>query len=380
MLELEKTPGGHMAEKYHMIDYIHEGPEALRKTLVENEEKLLRFVDRCHVHGINRLVVTGLGSSFAAAKMAEPIFRSACPLPVMMVNSEEAVYYSRNWFGPESLVVSISRSGERGSAVEVQKMIRDAGGLGLAVTSRSDNLLAEYAGETFVTQEGPEISFPKTKSVLACAGILMRLALGFGDRKDPQIIEWLERLRKIPDIVEENINILEPAIKELLPEITAHRMLNVVGTGSNHGLALDAAVKVQESSFVTTRGDSTAGLFHGPVGALNKYWLVLALVTPADREVSAELLKQVRTFKAHSLCVQDPLVDMGKNADFTISLSSSEDIRLAALAYMPAVQLLAYYWTTARGMNPDKPSSMESLMDAMVPPGRSEAEFKQEEE
>jgi len=368
-----------MAEKFHMIDYIHEGPEALRKTLVDNEEKLLRFVDRCHVHGIQRLVVTGLGSSFAAAKMAEPMFRSACPLPVMMVKSEEAAYYSDKWFSPESLVVSMSRSGERGSAVEVQKLIRDAGGLGLAVTSRSDNLLSEYAGETFVTQEGPEISFPKTKSVMACTGILMRLALGFGDRKDSNIIGWLERLRVMPGIVEENIRILEPAIKDLLPEITAHRMLNVAGTGSNHGLALDAAVKVQESSFVPTRGDSTAGLFHGPVGALNEYWLVLALVTPEDRDVTVDLLKQVRTFKAHSLCVQDPGVDVGEFADFTVNLSSSEDIRLAALAFMPAVQLLAYYWTISRSMNPDKPSSMDSLMDAMVPPGRSEAEFKQEE-
>jgi len=94
ILELEETPGGSMPDKYHMLDYIHQGPEALRKTLVENEKKLLRFVDRCHVQGIQRIVDTGLGSSLAAAKMAEPLFRSACPLPVMMVNSEEAAYYS----------------------------------------------------------------------------------------------------------------------------------------------------------------------------------------------------------------------------------------------------------------------------------------------
>jgi len=44
---------------------------------------------------------------------------------------------------------------------------------------------------------------------------------------------------------------------------------------------------------------------------------------------------------------------MGEFSDFTTSLSSSEDIQLAALAYMPAVKLLAYNWTTDRGVNPD---------------------------
>jgi hypothetical protein len=37
---------------------------------------------------------------------------------------------------------------------------------------------------------------------------------------------------------------------------------------------------------------------------------------------------------------------------------------------------LAYYWTTERGMNPDEPSSMHSILKSILPPGRQEPELK----
>ena len=366
-----------MAEKYHMLDYIYEGPRALETTLAHNEQPLMDFAEKCRSHPVNRIIITGLGSSFAAALMAEPLFRMACPIPVMFVNAEEVSYYQDAWITHGTLVVSISRSGERGSVVDIQKQVKAKGGLGLAITSRPDNLLSEYAGTALITQEGPEISFPKTKSVMACAGLLKRMALAFSDEKTASIQTWLQTLKRMPEIIDANIGILNQFFQSLLPEITRYSMLNVVGTGSNHGLALDAAVKVQEASFIPTRGDSTAGLLHGPVGAFNPNWLVMAMVTPYDVEVSIELLKQVRTFNAHSICVHDPDIHEDLPGDHSIGLSESVDIYLASLAFMPAVQLLAYHWTVARGMNPDKPASMDSLMGAILPPGRQEAEQKE---
>lgn len=365
-----------MVEKFHMIDYIYEGPQALKDTLAFNENILVEFVEKCKKHPVEKIIITGLGSSFAAALMAEPLFRMACPLPVMLVNGEEVSYYRDSWIGPSTLVISISRSGERGSVVDIQKEVRESGGLGLAITSRSDNLLSQFAEASLITQEGAEISFPKTKSVMACAGLLKRLALAFGEGQDKNMKTWQDELERMPGIVEKNIVILDAFIQKILPEIKKHNLLNVFGTGSNHGLALDAAVKVQESSFIPTRGDSTAGLLHGPVGAFNPNWLVLALVTPQDAEVSEELLKQVRTFNAHSICVHDPQIHPEAYSTYSVGLAESVDICMASLAFMPAVQLLAYHWTVGRGMNPDKPASMDSLMDAFLPPGRQEAEYK----
>ncbi len=366
-----------MGDHYHMLDYIHEGPRALADTISENEHGMGEFIQICRSKGIEKILITGLGSSLAAALMSEPLFRAVCPIPVMMVNGEETIYYRDSWITPRSLVVSISRSGERGSVVDAQKWVRDAGGLGLAVTSRTDNLLCEYAGNSLITREGPEISFPKTKSVLACAGILMRLALAFGDENSVQVKEFVQGLNEMPRMIEDNIAILEPFFKSLTAEYSSHSLLNVVGTGSNHGLALDAAVKVQEASFIPTRGDSTAGLLHGPVGAFDPRWLVMAMITPQDLEVSAELLKQVREFKAGSIAVHDPSVNVQGMSELAVALSRSVSLYLAALAFMPAVQLLAYYWTVARGMNPDMPASMDSLMGSMLPPGRQEAEYKE---
>jgi glucosamine 6-phosphate synthetase-like amidotransferase/phosphosugar isomerase protein len=49
---------------------------------------------------------------------------------------------------------------------------------------------------------------------------------------------------------------------------------------------------------------------------------------------------------------------------------------LAGLFYLPPLQLLTYYWTLAKGLNPDAPSAMRDVLDAILPPGREEPELR----
>jgi hypothetical protein len=40
------------------------------------------------------------------------------------------------------------------------------------------------------------------------------------------------------------------------------------------------------------------------------------------------------------------------------------------------MQLLAYYLTMAKGMNPDAPASMNIVLEALLAPGREEPELR----
>jgi glucosamine 6-phosphate synthetase-like amidotransferase/phosphosugar isomerase protein len=63
-------------------------------------------------------------------------------------------------------------------------------------------------------------------------------------------------------------------------------------------------------------------------------------------------------------------------SDFSVRLPVAVDPYLSALVYLPPIQLLAYYWTVARKMNPDAPTSMRAILDAILPPGRQEPELR----
>ncbi len=307
--------------------------------------------------------------------MAAPIFTNYCPIPVTILPATELGLYKDRLIDENTLVVSISRSGERGAVVDAVVEARKRKALGIAVTGTSDSLLASQAQLTLITQEGPEITFPKTKSVLACAGLLMRLGLAFAAKEDKEAVTQVQTLADLPDAVAATINSVEPAIQRLIPSIERHELLAVTGSGSNIGVALEAAIKVQEAAYLPTRGESTIGLVHGPTGALNAKWLVVPLVTQNDIEVSTDLLKLCQKFGAHSLCIQGPHVDLNGLFDFSVQVPVVVDPYLSALVYLPPIQLLTYYWTVARKMNPDAPTSMRAILDAILPPGREEPEL-----
>lgn len=361
---------------YHMLDYIHESPHSLEKTLAEIEGAVNEIVRKVKEMHVDKVVLTGVGSSFTSCVMAGPVFQIHCPLPVLVVNSEETRYYARRWIDAHSLVVVVSRSGERGAVIDTLKLANEKGALGVAVTGVRDSLLAQTSNLSLITQEGPEITFPKTKSVVTCTGTLIRLGLGLARPEDAAAQARLQLLERMPSMMTAFIDKVEPQLIELLPKITTHKLINVVGTCSNYGVALEAAIKIQEASYIPTRGNSTAGLLQGPVGALNKDWIVMALVMKQDLELTRQLLKLTQGFNAYNIAVGPEGLDLGDITVDQIKTPAFDDSYLAALVYLSAVQLLAYYWTIRRGMNPDAPASMNSILETILPPGRQEPELR----
>jgi glutamine---fructose-6-phosphate transaminase (isomerizing) len=365
-----------MAQPYHMIEYIHETPRALADTLRENTSEVKQIVEIARSRGITKLVLTGLGSSFTSAMMALPLCQRFCELQTIVLQANDIDIHLGRLIDAHTLVVMVSRSGERGGVVESLLEARKLGAMGVAITGVADSLLAQNAEITLLTREGAEITFPKTKSVTACTGLMMALGLAFADPDNLEAQKELAALNGLHSLIQANVKSLEKDLAAVLPLIMGHEVLSVTGAGSNFGVALEAAIKVQEASNVITRGDSTAGLLHGPSGALDKRWLVLPLVLPADVPVTLELLGLVRKLGAASLAVVTPGVELGDAADHVLKIQNTPDPFIASLAFLPIVQLLAYQWAVARDLNPDSPKAMRAVLDAILPSGREEPELR----
>lgn len=361
-----------MTEKYHMIDYIHEGGEALRRTLEDNEEAVQSIIARVNEDGIERVIIAGIGSSHTAAMMAAPLFRYHSRPATHVIPATEVGHYASRLVDQKTLVVVVSRSGERSWVVNALRDVIARGAFGVAMTGVGDSLLAQSGKLVLLTGEGPEITFPKTKSVIACAGLLMRLALALADPDDREAAERLTTLRAMPQVIQRCVEQLEPQVQALIPVIQRHEVALIGGTGSNYGVALEAAVKIQEAAYVTCLSDDTGNLLHGPLGPLSAKWLVVALVSAYDLQLSKEFLRLVGQLGAHRLSIIEPGLDLDGESDYTLTLPERVDSLLAALTFLPPIQLLTYYWTLANGRDPDSPDVMNILLKAFLPPGREE--------
>lgn len=363
---------------YHMIKYIEENSEALRRTLDNNETLVQNIVERIKLNQIQRLVVVGIGSSYTAAMIAAPAFQYYSSLPTFVLPSTELGHYATRLVDQHTMVIVVSRSGERGWVIDVLKDSIARGAFGVAVTGVADSLMAESAQMTLITGEGPEITFPKTKSVIACAGILLRLALALAKPDDNEAARLLTALRASPDAIKNTVESIKLPIQALMPFVQTHENVIVCGTGSNYGAALEGALKIQETAFIATHCDDTGNLLHGSLGGLNKNWLVVPLVTAYDYKLSKDLLQLVRNLGANSLSIVEPGLNLKGLSDHVLTLPERIDPFLTGLVFLPPMQLMTYYWAVALNLDPDSPSIMRTVLDAILPPGREEPELREE--
>jgi glucosamine--fructose-6-phosphate aminotransferase (isomerizing) len=364
-----------MSLRYHMLDYIYKGPESLDLTLKAIEEPIQTVAEAVKKGRFERIILTGIGSSYTASVISAPLFAWYSPVPVQVVESWDFTKLPGHLVNEKTLVVATSRSGERGFVVDSLNRAVQNCAYTVAITGVADSLMTERADLTIVTREGPEITYPKTKSVVVCAGALMRLALALAEPNDASANKCLLELRSMPAVLERTLADIEPGLKRLIPTIEKQELIAIVGTGSNYGVALEGALKVQESSGVPTYGSSTCSFLTGFVGAMTRKWLVITLVTSQDKDLSRSALHIARSLGARTLCVIAPGLSIAEECNHCLTLPIKVDNLLAGLVYLLPMQLLAYFLTMAKGMNPDAPASMNIVLEALLAPGREEPEL-----
>ena len=361
---------------HHMIEYIRDEPELLARTFRDADAAVRELVDGVRADRWRRLVVVGVGSSYNAALMAVPAFRLHSPIPVEVLPSTELAYYAERWLGRDTIVLSVSRSGERGWVVETQQAAREAGAYTVAMTGIADSLLADEADLVLPTSEGLEITFSKTKSVMTCAGLLVRLALCLAPATDYEAQRRLALLGRMPGIIDDPIRSCEPKIAEVVSKLAGIGHISLCGSAANHGVALEGAIKIQETSFVPTRAEDTGNCLHGVLGTSDSSWLLVAMVASRDVVVSRAVLNLAGVIGARRLAITEPGLVNPEDAEHIVELAEGTDPVLAGLGSLPCLQLLTYYLTLARDKDPDAPSYMQAQFDAMLPEGREEPEWR----
>jgi glucosamine--fructose-6-phosphate aminotransferase (isomerizing) len=325
---------------------------------------------------VDRIVVAGLGSSYTAAQMAAPLLRRFSAIPVFVLPATDLALFGSRIVNARSLVILVSRSGERGWIHAAREAASACGARCVAVTGVRNSALARSADAVLVTGEGPESAFPKTKSVLAASGLLMRLGLALAAPEDGEVDALVAQLRQTPEAVARTIASTEPTLQAMTPWIATHEHVLIAGAGSNYGVALEGAIKIQEAAYVPAQGDDTGNVLHGALGALDERWLYVGLMTGADAGLSAAALRVVGDFRAHLLAIADPGIEVVDAADRGVRVAAPIDWLLAGLEFLPTVQILAFHWALARGMNPDRPAFADIMLRAMLPAGRNEPDWQ----
>lgn len=259
----------------------------------------------------------------------------------------------------DTLVVSISQSGETTEIVEAQAWLRSCGARTVAITNAEHSPLAAGADLAMVTQAGTERAVPATKShttQLAAIAVIAD-ALGPPDER----LEPL--LRRVP---EETARLLadHEGIGDAVDALDRSPTTLVSGRGLVFGTALEVALKLEETCLRPVRGLSYADLRHGPIAVVDDE-VTVVLVTAADGPMLAgmnELAGDLHHLGATT-------VGLGGDANFQqtchIAVPGPQlPERVTPLALVIPGQLIVESLARRSGLDPDTPRGLSKVTES----------------
>lgn len=345
--------GPEMAQKggydHFMIKEIHEQPEAVRNTLSELDEieKTVKNFSK-----INRLCFVACGTSYHAAMVGKYLFEELVGLPVDLALASE-FEFSAGALRPDTLVIFITQSGETADTMKAMELAKGKSET-LAIVNVMGSRATREADHVIYTRAGPEIGVAATKTYVSQLTCIYLLAACMA--RDNAI---LEELRKVPDYMTTVLE-QEDFIKEISPQYRDAQDFFFIGRGFSYPTAMEGALKLKEITYIHGEGYAAGELKHGPLALISEGVPVVAVVPPGKSH--DRTMGNVKEVKARGARV----IGLGSQMDTNLRSESHDMMGLddaiselmSPLVYVVPLQLLAYYISVERGINPDQPKNL----------------------
>jgi glutamine---fructose-6-phosphate transaminase (isomerizing) len=319
---------------------IAEQPEVAARLLARGRPAAAAIASRIQDAGTRGFVIAARGSSDHAALYAKYLFGVRNRALVALAAPSLFTHYAQPPRLDGQCVIGISQSGESPDVIAVVDEGRRQGAPTLAITNEPDSRLARSAEMVLALGAGPEVSVPASKTYTASLLAMALISQGL----DPDA-DFEGALDRVPEAMSRALE-REPEIERLVPQLIGPRAV-VLGRGFNFSTAEEIALKLSETSYVLARAWSIADFEHGPI-AIMEAGLPVVLVDGGGL-VAADL-ESVRARLEAKGCHVLHLYDV-----------SGLPEELTPIPLVVLGQLLAHDVALARGIDPDRPRTIQKV-------------------
>lgn len=297
----------------------------------------------------SRIVTVARGSSDHAANYCAYLTMArlghiVASLPMSLVTLNKAPLIVH-----DALAIAISQSGQSPDVIEPIRYFREGGATTLALVNDATSPLALSAEWTIPLHAGIEQSVAATKSFIAS---LVAGALLVGNWQNDAT--FLHALQSLPDALQEAA---ESDWSAAIDSLAAAKNCMVVGRGIGFPLALEAALKLKETSALQAEAFSGAEIKHGPMALIEQAYPLLMFATRGPAQAGMlQLAAEMRQRGAKVL-----LAAPADIADRDLTLPTAATPDLDPIVAIQAFYVMAAQLAAARGMDPDQPRHLSKV-------------------
>ena len=355
-----------MAEKqgypHFMLKEIYEQPLSLRNALRLQRQYLdllTAFLDRG-----KELFLTAAGTSYYACTAASYMFSKLARLTTYPAVSSEFVEQYGSSVGIDSVVLTVSQSGETYDTLKAIDYSRMRAATVLGVTNTIGSTLTRVSRAYIVQQSGPEIGVAATKTftsqLMVLSQLALRLARTRGKISQDEVDDLENRMQLIPDVVEEVLARHGEPIKELVAKYSGERLFVFLGRGISSATALEGRLKLLELTYVPSLAYPAGESKHGPISVVEEGVPVVFLCPRGEtrKDIVGSIMEmKARGARIISVCEEGDSDIIGLSDDVLEMPTGIPEI-LSPIPYVVPLQLFAYHLAVQKGLDPDKPRNL----------------------
>jgi glucosamine--fructose-6-phosphate aminotransferase (isomerizing) len=312
--------------------------------------------------GLERVVFVSCGTSYHAGMLGRCAIEEWARMRVEVDLASE--YRYRNPIvGADDLVIGISQSGETADTLAAMRLARERGGRVLALTNTMGSQATRDSDAVLYTRAGLEIGVAATKTFVCQVAATYLLALRLAELRatmaPARIAELVGALRRLPQLVEELLERVTPAVEAIAEGCWEADFFLYIGRQAGVPIALEGALKLKEIAYVSTDAYASGEMKHGPIAMLDERTPVVCVATSSA--VLPQIIgniEEVRARGAQVIAITSEGDDtVARHADSTIAVPATDPMLEPLLAVIP-LQLLAYSIARRRGLNVDQPRNL----------------------
>lgn len=350
-----------------MLKEINEQPEGVKNTLERRIDENGNIVlDGIHLtkedlDNINRIYIVACGTAYHAGLLGKNALEKYLKVPVITDIASE-FRYSDNFVDEHSLVILVSQSGETADTLAVLRDSKAKGAKILAITNVVGSSISREADEVFYTWAGPEIAVASTKAYTTQITSLYMIALNFALEKGTitrkEYLSTIEKMKELPEKIQKVLD-NQDKIKETAERIVSKEHVFFLGRGVDYSLAMEGSLKLKEVSYIHSEAFAAGELKHGTIALIEEGTPVISIAT--QENLFEKMVSNMQEVKARGAFVasiaQEHNRSVEKVSEEVIYIPNCDDMLVPIVAVVP-MQLLAYYVSTMKGLDVDKPRNL----------------------
>tara|TARA_R110002167_G_scaffold286283_4_gene491280 strand:+ start:3863 stop:5695 length:1833 start_codon:yes stop_codon:yes gene_type:complete len=365
--DIEHDAGDKAGYRHYMLKEIHEQPSVVRNTL---SGRLHETGISANIFGqgadellakIKHVQIIACGTSYHSGMTARYWLEQYANVSCNVEIASE-FRYRKSFVHANSLIVTISQSGETADTLAALRLAKEQGyAASLTICNVPGSSLVRESDLAFMTLAGAEIGVASTKAFTTQLTGLLMLTLALGQHNGMSQLDHtniVKALHSLPAKLEETLE-LTKGIKELAEEFADKQHSLFLGRGDQYPIAMEGALKLKEISYIHAEAYASGELKHGPLALIDDEMPVI--VVAPNNELLEKLKSNVEEVRARGGIMY---VFADKQANFksdktmrVINVPHCEPA-IAPIIYTIPLQLLSYYVAIIKGTDVDQPRNL----------------------